>query len=169
MRRLATRRFDFVPSLVARRFVLVSHAATLVLVVMLPVSALLAASLALLVVALGLREWRRFDRALAGVVMRSDATLTALQADGRVAEGTLADGSVARRGYAALAWRAAGERRVRVESVPWDRVGRGAHRELRVMLRYATSGVVASRPASQARASIKAPLSALAWPARRWR
>lgn len=169
MRRLATRRFDFADSRLSRRFVLAAYGATLALVGILPVSGLMGASLALLVVASGLRAWRALDRSLAGMVLRSDATLTALQRDGRAVDGTLAPGSVARPGHAAIAWRALGERRLRVESVPWDRVGAAAHRELRAMLRYATSGDDAARPASQARASMSAALSALGWPARRWR
>jgi hypothetical protein len=47
----------------------------------------LIASLALLVVALGLRAWRSLDGELAGLVVRSDATLTALGRDGRTLEG----------------------------------------------------------------------------------
>ena len=169
MRRLATRRFDLADSRAARGFVVVSHAATLALIAFLPVDALLAASLALLAVALGLREWRALEGALAGIVVRSDATVTALCRDGRAVEGSLAGGSVARTRYASVRWRAIGEPRARVESVPWDRLAPSAHRELRVMLRYAISGETAARPASQARASISAALSALAWPARRWR
>ena len=169
MRRLATRRFDFAPSRAARIFVFGSHAATLALVVALPLDPLMIASLALLVVALGLREIRTLDGALAGIVLRSDATLTALACDGRAIEGVLAEGSVAQPRYAAVTWRANGERFKRVESVPWDRLGPGAHRELRVMLRYATSGEDAVTPTSHLRASISAALSALAWPARRWR
>jgi hypothetical protein len=169
MRRLATRRFDFAASRAARRFVLASHAATLVLVAALPVGPLLAASLGLLVVASGLRAWRTLDAGLAGLVVRSDASVTALRGDGRAVEGTLAPGSVVRASYVAVRWRANGERGARVESVPWDRTSAGAHRELRAMLRYAISGEVAGRPASQARASIRAALSAFDWPARRWR
>ena len=169
MRRLATRRFDFAPSRAARIFVFGSHAATLALVVALPLDPLMIASLALLVVALGLREIRTLDGALAGIVVRSDATLTALACDGRAVEGVLAEGSVALPRYAAVTWRANGERFKRVESVPWDRLGASAHRELRVMLRYATSGDEAGPPASHWRASISAALSFFAWPARRWR
>ena len=169
MRRLATRRFDFAPSRAARAFVLASHAATLALVAALPLETFLAASLALLVVALGLRAWRSLERELAGLVVRSDATLTALGRDGRTSEGVLSEGSVAQPRYAAVAWRAHGERFARVESVPWDRLSEPAHRELRVLLRYATSGEEAGAPSSHLRASISAALSAFAWPARRWR
>jgi hypothetical protein len=167
MRRVAVRRFDFAPSLRARAFVLATHAATIALVTALPLDPPLAGSVALLVVALGAREWRRLDEALAGMVIRSDGSAVALGRDGRVADGALVEGSVALPGLAAIAWHAEGERRRRVESVPADRVARDAHRELRVMLRYATSGVDAPEPASQARASMSAALSALGWPARR--
>ena len=143
--------------------------ATLALVAALPLDPLMIASLALLVVALGLRAWRSLDGALAGIVVRSDATLTALARDGRAVQGVLAEGSVAQPRYAAVTWRADGERSRRVESVPWDRLDANAHRELRVMLRYATSGEDAGAPASHLRASISAALSCFAWPARRWR
>jgi len=169
MRRVASRRFDFAPSRIARRFIVVTHGATLALLVALPLEPLMAASLALLVVALGLRGWRAAEDALAGVVLRSDATLTVLRPDGRAIDATLAPGSVALPHYAAVAWRVSGERGSRVESVPWDRLSAEAHRELRVLLRYATSGEDALSPASHARAWISAALSALAWPARRWR
>ena len=169
MRRVASRRFDFAPSRVGRRFVVVTHGATLALLIAMPLDPLMIASLALLVVALGLRGWRAADGALAGMVLRSDATLTVLRTDGRATDATLVPGSVALPRYAAVVWRAAGGRGSRVEGVPWDRLGAEAHRELRVLLRYATSGEDALSPASQARASISAALSALAWPARRWR
>ena len=169
MRRVVSRRFDFSPSPATRAFVLVTHAATIVLVVALPLAVLMAASLVLLVVALGLRTWRGLDGALAGMVVRSDGTLTALARDGRAIGGTLVAGSVALPGYASIAWRADGSRRVACESVAADRVPSAAHRELRVLLRYAISGDEAGDPSSQARASMSAALSALLWPARRWR
>jgi hypothetical protein len=169
MRRVASRRFDFAPSRAARRFVVASHGATLALVVAMPLEPGLVASLALLVVALALRAWRAADGALAGMVLRSDASLTALRLDGRAIDGMLGPRSVALPRYAAVAWRVSGERALHVEAVPWDRLGADAHRELRVLLRYATSGEEALSPASQARAWISAALSALAWPARRWR
>ena len=169
MRRLVTRRFDFAVSRAACAFVLAAHAGTIGLVVALPLAPLMSASLVLLVVALGLRTWRSLDGALAGLVLRSDGSLTALGRDGRVVEGRLAEGSVAAPRYVAVTWRAHGERFKRVESVPWDRLGPGSHRELRVLLRYATSGEEAGTPTSHLRASISAALSALAWPARRWR
>lgn len=169
MRRIHSRRFDFSPSVAARRFVAVSHCATAALVAALPLDALMASSLMLLVAALGLRSWRGLERGLAGIVIRSDATLTALAHDGRAIDGTLAPGSSALPGYAAIVWRAEDARRSRCECVPADRLAGEAHRELRVLLRYATSGVDALAPASHARASISAALSALLWPARRWR
>jgi len=169
MRRVVSRRFDFSRSPATRAFVLVAHAATVGLVVALPLNPLMAASLALLVVALGLKAWRGLDDALAGVVLRSDGTLTALARDGRAIDGTLVAGSVALPRYASIAWRPDGSKGVACESVPADRLPGAAHRELRVLLRYATSGDEASDPASQARASMSAALSALLWPARRWR
>ena len=167
VRRIASRRFDFADSARARGFVLATHAATLALVVALRFDPLLAASVALLVIALGAREWRRLDRALAGMVVRSDGSVTALRRDGRADDGALVDGCVALPGLVAIAWRDDGERRARVEGIPSDRVGAEAHRELRVLVRYATSGDDDGDPASQARASMSAALSPLGWPARR--
>ncbi len=167
MRRVTSRRFDFAPSEAARAFVVASHAATLALVATLPLDPMLAASLALLVVALGARERRARGWGLAGMVVRSDASVVALCADGRAVDGALAAGGVALPGLASIAWRAEGERRTRRESVPFDALAAERHRELRVLLRYATSGDAAGPPASQARASISAALSALGWPARR--
>ncbi|CAG0999328.1 hypothetical protein BURK1_02745 [Burkholderiales bacterium] len=173
MRRVVSRRFDFARSSAMRAFVLVSHAATLALVAVVPVDAPLALAVGLLVVALGARALRGLDHALAGLVMRSDGSLVALRRDGRATEGALARGSVVLPWFAAVAWRVDGERRTRVEAVPVDRVGAAAHRELRVLLRYASRGATrddrAGVPASQARASMIAALSALAWPDRRWR
>ena len=167
MKRVASRRFDFARSRVARGFVLASHGATIVLLLALPLDALLAASAALLTAALGAREWRRLEQALAGLVVRSDGSLVALGRDGRPCEGRLAQGSSALPALAAVSWRAPGEPRARVESVAADRLAPDAHRALRVMLRYSTSGDDAGERASHARASISTPLSALGWPARR--
>ena len=167
MRRVASRRFDFSPSRAVRRGVLAAHTATVALVVALPLDALMTSSLVLLVVALGLATWRGLDEALAGMVVRSDGTLTALARDGRAIDGTLVTRSVALPRYAAIVWREQGARNLRCESVPGDRLTAEAHRELRVLLRYATSGEEARVPESQARASMSAALSALVWPARR--
>lgn len=169
MKRVASRRFDFVRSRVARAFVLASHGATTILLLALPLDAPLAASAALLVVALGAREWRSLDQALAGLVVRSDASVVALCGDGRAYEGRLVPGSTALPALAVVAWRREGEPRARIESVPCDRLAPDAHRALRAMLRYATSGDDADAPASHARASISIALSALGWPARRCR
>jgi hypothetical protein len=167
VRRVASRRFDFARSKASRAFVFASHAATLVLVFALPLDATLCASLALLVVALGAREWRTSRGELAGMVVRSDGSVVALRDDGRAVDGALAEGSVALTALASIAWRAEGERPVRRVSVPFDALRPEAHRELRVLLRYATSGETAETPESQARASISAALSLLGWPARR--
>ncbi len=169
MKRVASRRFDFARSRLARAFVLASHGATIVLLLALPLDAPLATSAALLVAALGAREWRCLEQALAGIVVRSDASVVALCRDGRACEGRLAPGSIALPALAVVAWRREGERRARIESVPRDRLAPDAHRALRAMLRYATSGDDADAPASHARASMSIALSALGWPARRCR
>jgi hypothetical protein len=169
MKRVASHRFDFGRSRLARAFVLVSHGATTVLLLALPLDAALVASTALLVAALGAREWRCLDQALAGIVVRSDASAVALCRDGRACEGRLVSGSIALPALAVVAWRREGDRRVRFENVPRDRLAPDGHRALRAMLRYATSGDDADAPASHARASMSIALSALGWPARRCR
>ncbi len=169
MKRVASRRFDFARSRLARAFVLASHGATIVLLLALPLDAPLAASAALLVAALGAREWHCVEQALAGIVVRSDASVVALCRDGRACEGRLAPGSIALPALAVVAWRREGEPRARIESVPHDRLAADAHRALRSVLRYATSGDDADAPASHARASMSIALSALGWPARRCR
>ena len=170
MKRAASHRFDFAPSRRARAFVLVSHGATIALVLALPIDLPLAASTALLVAGLAARAWRGLGLGIAGLVMRCDGSVVALGRDGRAREGRLVDGSVALPSLASVAWRAAEEGTgSTVESVPADRLVPGAHRSLRVLLRYATSAEEAGAPASHARASISAALSALGWPATRWR
>lgn len=169
MRRIVSRRFDFARSRAARAFVIASHAATLSLVAVLPLDALMRVSIMALVAALGARAWRADRDGLAGMIVRSDGSVVALRGDGRATDGALAEGSVALVSLASIAWRAEGERRTRHASVPFDALRPEAHRDLRVLLRYATSGDEAGLPASQARASISAALSPLGWPARRWR
>jgi hypothetical protein len=169
MRAVATRRFDFRSSRAWRAAIVTAHAATALLVATLALPPLLAGSLLLLVLALGLRAWRDADDACAGFVLRTDGSLVALMRSGRVVDGRLARGSVALPGYAAIAWRAEGERTVRSCAVPAGRLAADDARVLRVWLRYATSGEDAGVPASQARASTMAPLSALARPASRCR
>jgi hypothetical protein len=169
VKRAASHRFDFAPSRRARAFVLVSHGATVALVLALPIDLPLAASTALLVAALAARAWRGLGLGIAGLVVRCDGSVVALGRDGRAREGRLVDGSVALPSLASVAWRGAGGAGSPVESVPTDRLAPGAHRSLRVLLRYATSAEEAGAPASHARASISAALSALGWPATRWR
>ncbi len=170
MKRVASRRFDFARSRLARAFVLASHGATIVLLLALPLDAPLAASAALLVAALGAREWRCLEQALAGIVVRSDASVVALCRDGRACEGRLSrrDRSRCRRSP----WLPGGGRAsggCGSKALPRDRLAPDAHRALRAVLRYATSGDDADAPASHARASMSIALSALGWPARRCR
>lgn len=169
MRRVVSHRFDFADARGWRRAVAVAHGATAALVATLPLDAPLTLSLVLLVVGLGLRASRGPGDGCAGMVLRSDGSLVALTVDGRAIDGRLVAGSVALPGYAAIAWRADGERRTRTCAVPAGRLPPDEARVLRVWLRYATSGEHAGLPASQARASTIAPLSALVRPASRCR
>lgn len=167
VRRPVSRRFDFAASSSVRAFVIVSGAATLVLVASLPLDRPLRVSVALLVAALCAREWRGAGKGLAGMVIRSDASVTALGCDGRTMAGELVEGCIALPLLATIAWRGEGERRARLAFVPCDALAREPHRQLRVLLRYATSGDEQDAPESQARASMSTALSPLLWPARR--
>jgi hypothetical protein len=169
MARIRSRRFDLAPSRRTRAFIAFAHVASAALVGALPLDPLLAGSGALLIVALGARAWRDADGEWAGLVVRSDGSVVGLGNDGRSRPGRLADGSVALPGHVAIAWRAEGERRIRTIGVAGDRLSARDSRDLRVQLRYATSAVEAGMPASQARASTSAPLSALVRPATRCR
>ncbi len=169
MERPRSRRFDFSPSRRARAFVVVAHVASAALVGALPLDPMLAGFGALLVAALGARAWRDADGEWTGLVVRSDGSVVALGNDGRTCPGRLAEGSVALPGYVAVVWRADGERRVRTIGLAGDRLPARDLRDLRVLLRYATSVADAGLPASQARASTRAPLSALDRPATRCR
>ena len=173
MKRVASRRFDLASSRALRGFVLVSHGASAALALALPLDVPLAASIALFATALGLREWRSIERGLAGIVVRSDASVVALRSDGGAVDGTLVPGSVVLPWFATIAWRASDGGPARREGVPADRLTPPAHRELRAMLRYAggeaTSADAAGVPESHARASIRTALSALVWPAIRCR
>lgn len=169
MRRVVSCRFDFADSRALRAFITGACTATLPLVTLLPLSFPLRTSLAALVVALGAQALARAGESIVGMVVRSDGSVVALSADGRAIPGALAAGSVVFPAFATIVWRAEGDRRTRSRAVPADAVSREAHRTLRVLLRYATSGVEAGAPASQARASISRALSLFGWPARRWR
>ena len=169
MHRVVSRRFDFAESRVLRAINVGACGATMSLVAWLPISFPPRASLATVVVALGARALARARESIVGMVVRSDGSVVALRSDGRAIAGTLAAGSVAFPAFATIVWRAEGERRTRCVAVPADALSREAHRTLRVLLRYATSGVEAEAPASQARASISRALSLFGWPARRWR
>ena len=164
MRRVVSRRFDFARSVRARAAIAALHVATAALVACLPIDPAQALFGAWLALACGVRAARDIDVTIAWLIVRSDGTIVALGTDGRARPGRLVAGSVALAGYAAVAWCADGERRARLIRVPADRLAPDALRELRVLLRYATSGEEAGLPDSHAPASISAPLSALARP-----
>ncbi len=169
MARVVARRFDFADSRAIGAFVMFACGATAALVAALPLPAGWRGLTAALVIAAGARTLARSREAIVGMVVRSDGTVVALRADGRALAGALADGCVVLPAFAAIAWRATGERRRGLVAVPRDVLAPEAHRALRVMLRYATSGEDAEPPESHARASISRALSFFGWPARRWR
>lgn len=169
MQKVVARRFDFADSRAIGAFVMLACVATVALVAGLPLPAAWRGLSAVLVIAAGARALARSRVAIVGMVVRSDGTVVALRADGRALAGALADGCVALPAFAAIAWRATGEWRMGVVAVPRDVLTPEAHRALRVVLRYATSGEDAAPPESHARASISRALSFFGWPARRWR
>lgn len=159
MRRVVVRRFDFARSWRGRVALAALHVATVALVAALPIDPAQAVFGAWLAFAAGVRAIVAFDGATVGLIVRSDATLVALGADGRARSGRLVGGSVVLPGYVAVVWRPDGERGSRTIRVPADRLSSAAMRELRVFLRYATNGEDAGAPESHARASTSAPLS----------
>ncbi len=155
-------RVDLAPSRSLRAFVVLTHGATLAIVPFLPLGLLGQASLALLVIALGLKAWQR--ELPAALVVRLDGTLALLGRDGSSTEATLRNGGYCSPALVSIVYRPLGMPRwrpSRVLAVLPDMVAADEHRRLRVWLGYSRSDDDAGEPASQARASNNAALSAL--------
>jgi hypothetical protein len=154
---------EFEVSRLQRAFIVASHALTLALLALLPLPWGMAPSLALLVVAWGLRAWQRLPPA--ALVVRLDATLVLLWRNGVDVHAALCNGGYVGGWFTTIVWQEAGRRRRHALLVTPDMLDADAYRRLRVHLRYASSGSDQDEPDSQACASTSAPLSALDCPA----
>jgi hypothetical protein len=115
----------------------------------------------LLVAALAAKAWR-VDTPDA-LIVRLDGTLALLARDGRSTEALLMNGGYLGPRLVSIAYRPLGCRRSRVVLVLPDMLAADDLRRLRVRLGYSRSDDDAGLPASHARASSSAPLSALRW------
>jgi hypothetical protein len=159
MRALEPQRFDLEYSRLQRTFIVLSHAATAALIMSMPLPPGCAPFIALLAVALALREWQRLPPA--ALIVRLNATLTVLRCDGTKANGTLVNGGYVGERLVVIGWRETTHRRWQTLVITPDMLDADAFRRLRVHLRYATSDDDQEASASQACASMSEPLSAL--------
>jgi hypothetical protein len=124
--------------------------------------------------------WRCGGRGVpVSIVVADNRRITVAWGDGNAVAADILDASYVGEWLTTIVWRA--------DDAPWwqparallvlpDMLPADDFRRLRVLLRYgvprevpARNGVQADRPASHARASIRAPLSAFGWPPRRQR
>ena len=152
-------RVDLVPSTSRRIFIGVAYAATAMLVALLPLSLALRASVILLVAGLAARALR--VAIPCALIVRLDGTLALLERNGASVEASLVNGGYLAARFVSVVYRPLGCRRTRVVAILPDMLDAESFRRLRVRLRYARSDVDDGVPASQARASTSAPLSAL--------
>jgi hypothetical protein len=162
MRALEPQRFDFEHSRLQRTFVALSHAATAILCLVMPLPPGCAPFAVLLVTALALRAWWRLPPA--ALIVRLDATLTVLQRNGVAVDAMLLNGGYVGARLVVIEWRETARQLRQTLVVTSDMLDAGAFRRLRVHLRYATSGDDQGSSASHERASMSAPLSALGCP-----
>ncbi len=164
-------RIDLAPSRIAAILIALSFGATAALVASLPLPSPLTITTILAIASYcghelaTARQWPR--RAIVGFVLRADRTLTLLLRDGRTALCRVEPSSYVGARLTTLVWREIGKRKSRSLVVLPDMLDGEAFRQLRVLLRYGSSGEVAGAPARQARASTIAALSPLGWPRRR--
>jgi hypothetical protein len=154
-------RIDLVPSRLRCAFIVVAYAAAACVVGLLPLGFALRAWAVLLVAALAVKAWR--EEPPAALVVRLDGSLALLDRLGTATEGTLVNGGYLGEHVVTIAWRRAGQRRREALAILPDMLGADELRQLRVRLAYASSDDEAGAPASHARASTSAPLSALGW------
>ncbi|MBS0319899.1 MAG: hypothetical protein JSR18_05105 [Proteobacteria bacterium] len=159
MRAPEPQRFDLECSRLQRAFVVLSHAATAVVIACVPLPPGCAPCAWLLLVALAWREWQRLPPA--ALVVRLDATLTLLWRNGTAVDAFLANGGYLCRWLAIIEWHESGRRRRQTLAITPDMLDAEAFRRLRVQLRYASSEDAHDSPLSHACASTSAPLSAL--------
>ena len=154
-------RVDLVPSRLRRAFIAVSFAATACLMAALPLDAWLRGWTVLLIAALAAKAWR--DDAPVALIVRLDGTLALLWRNGTSMEAALMNGGYLGPRLVSIVYRPVGRRRSGVVLVLPDMLPADDFRRLRVRLGYSRSDDEAGAPASQARASKSAPLSALRW------
>ncbi|MEP7064134.1 MAG: protein YgfX [Betaproteobacteria bacterium] len=159
MRDPAPLRIDLEPSSLRRLFIGVAYSLTAILVGALPLALDLRVWTILLVVALVARAWS--ERPPAALIVRLDGTLALLRDDGASIEAVLVNGGYLGTRFATLVYRPLGRRRSSVVTIFSDMLATEDFRRLRVRLNYASSDDDDGVPASHARASTSAPLSAL--------
>lgn len=152
-------RVDLEPSRVRRAFIAAAYAATAVLACALPLALDLRLWIVVLVAALAARAWR--ERPPAALIVRLDGTLALLRDDGASIEATLVNGGYLGVRLTSIVYRPLGRRRTHVIAILPDMLTEDEYRRLRVRLNYASSDDDDGVPASHARASTSAPLSAL--------
>jgi hypothetical protein len=154
-------RVDLVRSRLRCAFIVAAYGAAACALMVLPLGLALRAWSVVLVAAWALRAWRLEPPA--ALLLRLDGTLALLDRDGGATDVLLVDGGYLGVRLVTIAFRRAGRHRCEALAIFPDMLDADDLRRLRVRLAYASSDVDAGAPASQARASISAPLSALRW------
>lgn len=152
-------RIDLEHSKWRRAYIGIAYVATMLLVGALPLAYSLRFWLVVLVASLAVRTWR--ERPPAGLIVRLDGTLALLREDGTSIEATLENGGYLGARFTSIVYRPLGSRRSHAIAILPDMLPSEDFRRLRVRLNYARSDDADGAPASQARASTNAPLSAL--------
>ena len=153
-------RVDLVPSRLRRAFIVAAYGSAAAVLIILPLGVALRAWSVALVVALALKAWR--DEPPTTLLVRLDGTLAMILRDGAACEAALVGGYCGVR-LVTIVYRRAGQRRCESLAIVPDMLAADDLRRLRVRLAYSRSDDVAGAPASHARASTSAPLSALRW------
>lgn len=143
------------PSRVAGVVTCTAALATLALVLTLPVASLLHAIACAIVL---VWTWGTFHgvalragaRGVVGVHLGADRVIVVRHGDGRVVAGHLRSATCVTASLTAIVWRPDGARRSRAILVLPDMLPADDFRRLRILLRYARSGVAQGAPASHA-------------------
>jgi hypothetical protein len=154
-------RVDLAPSRLRRAFIAASFGATACLCASLPLDGWLRGWTVLLVAALAARAWRADTPA--ALIVRLDGSLALLARDGTSTKAALMNGGYLGTRLVSIVYRPLGRRRCGVVTILPDMLPADDLRRLRVRLGYSRSDDDAGLPASQARASTSAPLSAFRW------
>ena len=152
-------RVDLARSSLRRVFIGIAYPSTAMLIGLLPLTLELRACTILLILALAARAWR--ETPPAALIVRLDGTMALLECNGASIEAVLCNGGYLGVRFTSIVCRPLGSRKSRVVTILPDMLSADDYRRLRVRLNYASNGVDAGEPASHARASNSAPLSAL--------